>query len=46
MKNWSKLGFEAKTSRSTKVVIDYNSMMGRLDMSDAYLISYCSTRKG
>jgi hypothetical protein len=43
MKNWSKLGFEAKMSRSS--VMDKNSMMGGVDMSDAYLLSYRSTRK-
>jgi hypothetical protein len=28
-----------------KVITDYNSSMGRMNLSDTYLISYCSTRK-
>jgi hypothetical protein len=28
-----------------KVVADYNSQMGGVDLSDAYLVSYSSTRK-
>jgi hypothetical protein len=27
------------------VVIDYNPRMGGVDLSDAYMTSYCSTRK-
>jgi hypothetical protein len=31
--------------KKPKVVVDYNLMMGGVDMSDAYLVSYRSTRK-
>jgi hypothetical protein len=44
MIKWFHLGFKGKTS---KVVIDYsrNSGIGGVDLSDAYLTSYRSTRK-
>lgn len=44
MTNWFQTEIEGKMNKSNGVA-NYNSSMEGVDMYDAYLTSYCSTRK-